>query len=80
MDESKRFSLLVDLHRDGARQGPGGDKKTLHALELSRLGPISHLKVADLGCGTGTSTMVLACELENTEITAVDLFQNSCLY
>jgi hypothetical protein len=37
MDEHVMFSLLVDLHRDGPRQGPGSDAETLRALELTRL-------------------------------------------
>jgi len=74
MDESKLFALLVDLHRDGARQGPGSDAETLRALELSRLDPASAIDVADIGCGTGASTLALAGKLQNARITAVDLF------
>jgi len=46
---------------------------TRRALELSGLLERDKLEVADLGCGTGASTMVLAEELD-AEITAVDLF------
>jgi len=74
MNETKFFSLMVDLHRDGARQGPGGDAETLRALELSRLNPASVIDVADIGCGTGASTLALARKLQNARITAVDLF------
>lgn len=65
---------MVDLHRNGARQGPGGDKETLRALELSRLDPALVLNAADIGCGTGASTLVLADKLHNAHITAIDLF------
>jgi len=68
------FRLLVDLHRDGPRQGPGSEAETLRALELTRLDRAAGLKVADIGCGTGASTLVLARQLPSAEIVAVDLF------
>lgn len=74
MDEQTLFSLLVDLHRDGDRQGPGSDDETLRALDLTRLDRTAMLKVADIGCGTGAATLVLASQLPNARITAVDLF------
>jgi len=74
VDETTLFSLMVDLHRDGARQGPGSDEETLRALELTRLERTAELRVADIGCGTGASTRVLASRLPNARITAVDLF------
>ena len=66
------LSLLVDLHRDGRRQGPGGDDETRLAITLSGLGAGTGLKIADIGCGTGAATLVLAKELDAT-MTAVDL-------
>ena len=74
MDEQTMFALMVDLHRDGARQGPGSDAETLRALELTRLDRTAGLRVADIGCGTGASTLVLARSLPNARIDAVDLF------
>ena len=74
MDESTIFSLMVDLHRDGERQGPGGEEQTSLALKLSGIDPESNIEVADIGCGTGASTLVLAHKLRNARITAVDLF------
>lgn len=65
------LQLLLDLHIEGQRQGPGGDEQTRLALELSGLRGASNLKVADIGCGTGASTLVLAEELD-ARITAVD--------
>jgi SAM-dependent methyltransferase len=65
-------ALLVDLHRDGLRQGPGGDAQTRLALALSRLEGRCGLRIADVGCGTGASTKILARELDG-EIIAVDL-------
>jgi ubiquinone/menaquinone biosynthesis C-methylase UbiE len=65
------FDLLVDLHGDGPRQGPGGDDETRLAIALSGLAPRQGLKIADIGCGTGASTLVLADALD-AEVTAVD--------
>lgn len=64
--------LLVDLHIDGDRQGPGSDEMTRQAISLTGLGQRPRLEVADLGCGTGASTIALAQELD-AHITAVDL-------
>ncbi|HCZ49815.1 MAG TPA: SAM-dependent methyltransferase [Gammaproteobacteria bacterium] len=68
MDE---LSLLVDLHRDGPRQGPGGDDETRLAITLSGLSGRTGLKIADIGCGTGAAALVLAKELDASVI-AVD--------
>jgi SAM-dependent methyltransferase len=57
------------------RQGPGSPESTLSALNF--IGNLSNeSKIADLGCGTGGQTMVLA---QNTQgsITALDLFPGS---
>jgi len=74
MDDQTFFTLMVDLHRDGTRQGPGSDEETLRALELTRLDRAAGLQVADIGCGTGASTLTLASRLPNARIIAVDLF------
>lgn len=65
------YRLLIDLHRHGLRQGPGGDAETDLALRLSHVDREAPLKVADIGCGTGASTLLLAQRL-NARITAVD--------
>lgn len=62
---------MIDLHKDAARQGPGGDDETRLAVRLSGLKGANNLKVADIGCGSGASTLVLANELD-AQITAVD--------
>ena len=64
-------ALLIDLHRQGERQGPGGRAEAEQALELARLDTSRHLKIADIGCGTGASTLFLA-ETLDAEIIAVD--------
>ncbi|MFN3215831.1 MAG: class I SAM-dependent methyltransferase [Acidimicrobiales bacterium] len=70
MDE---LELLVELHLGGQRQGPGSDEATRRAIALSGLEQRTELRIADLGCGTGASTLVLAQDLD-ADITAVDLF------
>jgi len=62
------FRLLVDLHK---RAKPGGDVETRKAIDLAMLDPSAPLKVADIGCGTGASTIQLA-RLLNAKITAID--------
>jgi ubiquinone/menaquinone biosynthesis C-methylase UbiE len=64
--------LLIDLHLTADRQGPGGAAETRRAIELSGLSKQRGLKVADVGCGTGASTLVLAGGLD-AQIIAVDL-------
>ena len=68
MDE---LMLLVDLHKGAARQGPGGDVETVKAVDLAGIDRDMAVKIADIGCGTGASTLTLA-RLLNAEITAVD--------
>ena len=68
MDEIR---LLVDLHSNAARQGPGGVAETRLSIELSGLSAGKSLRIADIGCGSGASTLVLAQELD-ARITAVD--------
>ena len=65
------LQLLIDLHRQAARQGPGGEAETKRALELAGLHRERPLKIADIGCGTGASTILLAKELD-ADIIAVD--------
>lgn len=62
MDEL--FELLTDLHGGGMRQGPGDDAETRRAIDLSGLRGADGLRIADIGCGTGASTLVLAAELD----------------
>lgn len=69
-----KFQLMIDLHKDAQRQGPGGDPQTELALDIARVDRTAPLKVADIGCGTGVSTLLLAQRL-NAHITAVDFIQ-----
>ena len=67
------IELIVDLHKNTDRQGPGSKEDTLRALEFLSFAKDKSLKVVDIGCGSGGQTITLAQHL-NGEITAVDLF------
>lgn len=67
------LELVIDLHRGQPRQGPGSPADTLRALSLLDLNPETPLRVADIGCGSGASTLTLAQHLSG-HFTAVDLF------
>ncbi|WP_045213769.1 class I SAM-dependent methyltransferase [Desulfonatronovibrio magnus] len=69
------YTLLIDLHKRGHRQGPGGDAETELAIKHAMIDQTAPLKIADIGCGTGASTLVLA-RLLNAQITAVDFLQD----
>lgn len=72
MDE-EFLKLLVDLHKNNERQGPGSSAITKKALSLIDIDPNKQLNIADIGCGTGGQTITLA-KNTNSTITAVDLF------
>ncbi|MEC4803891.1 MAG: methyltransferase domain-containing protein [Jaaginema sp. PMC 1079.18] len=67
------IELIIDLHLDNERQGPGSPQETKRALDLIRIDRSKLEKIADIGCGTGGQTLTLA---QNTqaEIIAIDLF------
>ena len=65
------YRLLVDLHKRAKRQGPGGDAETQKAIDLALIDKAAPLKIADIGCGTGASTMQLGRSL-NATITTID--------
>jgi SAM-dependent methyltransferase len=69
--DDEYLALLVDLHKRQKRQGPGGEAETRKAMALANLQKSEPLRIADIGCGTGASTLQLARSL-NAEITAVD--------
>ncbi|HPI39062.1 MAG TPA: class I SAM-dependent methyltransferase [Ignavibacteriaceae bacterium] len=66
------FNLIWEYFIHFERQGPGSPESTMKALSfIDNLS--SESKIADLGCGTGGQTFILA---QNTKaaITALDLF------
>lgn len=68
------FDLLIELHKNNPRQGPGSEADTLKALSFIQDKLPKHAKVLDIGCGTGGQTLTLANNLD-CEIVAVDLFE-----
>jgi len=66
------FSLICEYFSNLERQGPGSPEVTLKALSF-----IDHLTeqslIADIGCGTGGQTMVLAQHAPG-QVTGIDLF------
>ena len=66
------FNFICDFFSSTQRQGPGSPEVTLKALSF-----IDHLTdkslIADIGCGTGGQTMVLAQQAPG-HITGLDLF------
>lgn len=67
------LELIIDLHKNSERQGPGSEKDTLKALGFLDFSTNRKLKITDIGCGSGGQTTTLAQNL-NGQITAVDLF------
>lgn len=66
------FNLICDFFSIMERQGPGSPEVTLQALNfIDNLTDQSH--IADIGCGTGGQTMVLAKHAPG-RITGLDLF------
>ena len=66
------FTMIADFFKRLNRQGPGGDEETRRALALLPDLP-ARARVADIGCGSGAQTAVLATALPQAHITAVDL-------
>lgn len=67
------LELIINLHLDNERQGPGSYQETQKALNLIRIDTSENLKIADIGCGCGSQTITLAQNI-NAEIIAIDLF------
>ena len=65
------FDVICDYFSRTERQGPGSDEATMRALQfVDVLG--TDARIADIGCGTGGQTMVLARNVPG-RITGIDL-------
>ena len=70
----KLVEVFFDVQSDLPRQGPGDDDSTRRALALCKsLTSAPH--VLDIGCGPGAQTLVLAEELHDASIIAIDIHQ-----
>jgi len=66
------INLICEYFSGTERQGPGSPEVTIKALEFIR--PLTNeSRIADIGCGTGGQTMVLAQHAPG-QITGIDLF------
>ena len=66
------LELIVDLHLRNPRQGPGGPPQTAQAIALTGLDADTPLRIADIGCGTGASTIQLAQHFTQAHTIAID--------
>lgn len=68
------LNIIYEFFSNTERQGPGSPKETLKALSFID-GLTEKSKIADIGCGTGGQTMILA---QNTasEIIGVELWSD----
>ncbi len=53
------MELMMHLHRNNKRQGPGSEEATNLAITLSQIDKNQPYRIADIGCGTGTQTITL---------------------
>lgn len=66
----REIALLCELHDGLARLGPGSEQSTRRVLDLVPVLP-AQPRIADLGCGTGASALVLAALIDSI-VVAVD--------
>jgi trans-aconitate methyltransferase len=65
------WEAFLQVHKDLPREGPGDAQSVLWALELARTPAVA--RIADLGCGPGADTAVLAQMRPEAEIVGIDL-------
>lgn len=66
------FAALIELHRGLARQGPGDADFTRALLDSLPELPAKP-RIADLGCGSGDASLLLATRFQGATVRAVDL-------
>jgi SAM-dependent methyltransferase len=66
------FNLICEYFSSLERQGPGSPEVTIKALSFIDK-PTNEFRIADIGCGTGGQTMVLAQHAPG-QITGIDMF------
>ncbi len=69
------IELLIDIHKNNQRQGPGSKQETKKALALMRFSKNDKLNIADIGCGSGDQTITLA-QNTNSNIQQLICFLN----
>lgn len=69
--EEPDFELLSEYYSMLERQGPGSPETTLKALSFVEAHD-SIVRIADIGCGTGAHTLLLAEHLPGSQVTALD--------
>lgn len=69
MTASSMMSIFLDIHRDLPRQGPGSIATTEQALAHCELP--DNAQIADIGCGPGMQTLILA-QHTDAQIIAID--------
>ena len=72
------INLICEYFLGLERQGPGSPEATIRALSFIGNLP-NESKIADLGCGTGGQTMVLAQNTKGT-ITALDRYPGLLIF
>jgi len=76
MDADRRAALFHELIAGLNRHAPGSDASTRRALALVPGLPAAPI-VADMGCGPGAASLVLAEALPHARIVALDLLMGS---
>ncbi|HLT35917.1 MAG TPA: class I SAM-dependent methyltransferase, partial [Enhygromyxa sp.] len=71
-DDDPAWQAFLELYGALPRQGPGSTAASLAMLELVPGLPTSP-RIIDAGCGSGSSTLVLAEALPSASILAIDV-------
>lgn len=63
-------------YKDLDRLSPGSTDTTLKVIDKIDIDDNGELNILDVGCGVGTSTILLANYFKNAEVEAIDLFKH----